>query len=356
MITFYPGPSKVYPQVVGFVKDAHDSGILSANHRSGEFMELMENTIREMKIKLLIPENYTVFFTSSATECWEIIAQSLISKSTLHLFNGAFGEKWFQNTKKINPSKLIHSYAFSAHHSLTLTELEKLAGKNPEMICFTQNETSNGTCLAPSFIRQLRDAYPQSLLAVDATSSMAGISLPFECADLWFASVQKCFGLPSGMAVMLCSPKAVEKALEMGEKEHYNSLSNIIENSRKFQTPYTPNVLGIYLLHRILQMRPIITETDLQIRKQADDLYAFFEKQSSLKLLVDRQAARSPTVLALISEKEKISVIKEKAREQNIILGNGYGEWKENSIRIANFPAIESNEIEQLKDFIISMA
>ena len=80
MISFYPGPSRVHDEIPGYVKDAHKLGILSINHRSPEFVKMSEKTIRLLKQKLNIPKTYTVFFTSSATECWEIIAQSLITE------------------------------------------------------------------------------------------------------------------------------------------------------------------------------------------------------------------------------------------------------------------------------------
>jgi phosphoserine aminotransferase len=32
--------------------------------------------------------------------------------------------------------------------------------------------------------------------------------------------------------------------------------------------------------------------------------------------------------------------LKERALSQKMILGNGYGAWKENTVRIANFPAM----------------
>ncbi|MEL7002780.1 MAG: aminotransferase class V-fold PLP-dependent enzyme, partial [Bacteroidota bacterium] len=61
-----------------YVKEAYNEGILSANHRSQSFMDLYKKTQDLLRAKLNVPEDYFIFFTSSATECWEIIAQSLI--------------------------------------------------------------------------------------------------------------------------------------------------------------------------------------------------------------------------------------------------------------------------------------
>ena len=84
LISFYPGPSRVYDDIPKYVKEAHKEGVLSMNHRSDEFMALYKETVSLLQKKLNIPKDYTILFTSSATECWEMIAQSLIEKESIH--------------------------------------------------------------------------------------------------------------------------------------------------------------------------------------------------------------------------------------------------------------------------------
>ena len=43
MLSFYPGPSKVHPEVLGFIQEAFDSGIVSINHRSDRFEKLLKD-------------------------------------------------------------------------------------------------------------------------------------------------------------------------------------------------------------------------------------------------------------------------------------------------------------------------
>jgi len=102
MISFYPGPSKVYPQVANYLQDAMKEGILSQNHRSLAFMDMLKTCIQLFKQKQNIPDDYSIFFTSSATECWEIVSQSLVKEKSHHVFNGAFGEKWFDYASRLN--------------------------------------------------------------------------------------------------------------------------------------------------------------------------------------------------------------------------------------------------------------
>ncbi|MCR6638686.1 MAG: aminotransferase class V-fold PLP-dependent enzyme [Sporocytophaga sp.] len=348
MITFYPGPSRIYKQVKGFMNEAFDSGILSMNHRSSGFMELYKDCIQLIQNKLLLPEDYSVYFVSSATECWEIIAQSFNNEQSFHLYNGAFGQKWQDTNKKLGLKTI--GYEFDVNE---VVHTEMLKGASAcDFIALTQNETSNGTQIRNEQLSEIRSSFPEKLIAVDATSSMAGIYLDFSKADIWYASVQKCFGLPSGLAVFICSPKAVKKGLEIGCNKYYNSFVNLHENMLKFQTTHTPNILDIVLLKKVLESVPPIDKVDLRIKRQADDWYDFLSKIQSVKPLVTEKQVRSDTVIALQGDAAHIKNIKEQSLKAGITLGNGYGTWKSDTFRIANFPAIEEQEIMQLKTFL----
>lgn len=343
MTTFYPGPSKLYPEIQGYLLEAYQTGILSANHRSGQFMRMLESTLAELKNKLGIPTEYEIYFTSSATECWEIVAQSFIKNKSLHLFNGAFGEKWFDYARLLKSDSVGEVFG--------IDELPNLGTSgDAEVLCLTHNETSNGTAIPDEALRVLRSGF-KGLIALDATSSMAGVELSWEQGDIWFASAQKCFGLPSGLGILVVSPQAIERALEIGERSHYNSLLFIRDNFIKFQTHYTPNILGIYLLGRVAeQVQPIELVSKI-IKERALAWYSFLE-ENGFEALCTNPETRSDTVVAVNCNPGKLADLKARLLARGITIGNGYGKWKESSFRIANFPAIEASEIELLKEIL----
>lgn len=333
MITFYPGPSKVYPQVADYAAEAVRSGIVSLNHRSAGFMAIVQETVRLLHEKLSIPAHYHIALVSSATECWEIVAQSLTAETSLHPYAGAFGKKWADYAYRIKPP----------------TNLGEA-----DVLCVVQNETSNGTQVSMASLAQFRREF-SGLITVDAVSSMGGVMFDWSLADVWFASVQKCFGLPAGLAVLIYSSNALKRAETIGENAHYNSLLFIHENFANFQTPYTPNGLGIYLLLRVLQQVPLIADIDAVTKKRATDWYTFFEQQLTgerFRLLITDPAVRSDTVIAVEGSAADIKAIKTAAQRAGITLGNGYGDWKDTTFRLANFPAITDNEIGQLRQFL----
>jgi phosphoserine aminotransferase len=348
MISFYPGPSRVYDGIPNYVKAAHRKGVLSMNHRSDEFVKLCEATVGHLKDKLAIPKSYKIFFLTSATECWEVITQSIVKNKSHHIYNGAFGEKWFDYTRKLRPEAEAHP--FDREQQL---DPSKYVFNNGDVICITQNETSNGTQVSNEIISKVRSNNPDHLIAVDATSSMAGIVLDFSNADIWYASVQKCFGLPAGLSLMICSPKAMERVSQNAEADHYNSMTLLNSMMVKWQTPCTPNVLGIYLLMRVMKDADHINATEARLRKQYQAWSKFISASKMFEPLVKNEAVHSHTVLAIrIKEGQgEMDSLKKKAKQSGFLLGEGYGDLKKDTFRIANFPAILPREIRKLLHF-----
>jgi phosphoserine aminotransferase len=347
MISFYPGPSRVHDSIPSFVKDAYKEGIMSINHRSDDFIRMNKRTITLLKEKLRVPKNYTVFFTSSATECWEIIAQSLYDNGSFHFHNGAFGQKWFDYTKRLRREAVSSPFDLNTEPDPGLVP-EEFQG----IICLTQNETSNGTQVSTAVLRKIRKRNPEALIAIDATSSMAGIRLDFKNADIWFASVQKCFGLPAGLGILICSPAALETASRINEKDHYNSLTFMMEMMEKWQTSFTPNVLAIYLLMRVLESSPAIDEVEQEIVARYEGWTSLLHETNAISHLVTNTKVQSYTVVPVRAEEKVIDAIKKEARKNSILLGEGYGPFKPYTFRIANFPAITQKEIKTLKSFL----
>jgi phosphoserine aminotransferase len=343
MLSFYPGPSKVYPEVLGFIQEAFQEGMVSINHRSPRFEKLLKATLDSLHEKWNIPADYTIYFISSATEAWEIVSQSLVEQKSMHLYNGAFGKKWAHYASQIHPESVSHAFDLQA----SLSDISKnIDFSGVDTLCLVQSETSNGSGQVIQRSDYALD--PSSILAVDATSSMGGILLPWLEADVWLASVQKCLGIPAGLGLLICSPKALERAEKLQKRAHYNDILLMEENRKLFQTHYTPNVLSIFVLHKLTQFLPNLTEIHAQTMEKSTRLAEFWDTQKGLDFLIKNPALRLPTVLALKGNTTDIQNIKNICLQNQIELGNGYGEWKENTVRIANFPSHTSADFDQL--------
>ncbi|WP_209329530.1 aminotransferase class V-fold PLP-dependent enzyme [Lunatimonas salinarum] len=347
-LTFAPGPSKVYDKLNSYFQDAFQQGILSANHRSAVFMDLYRETERLFREKLDVPSDYRLLFTSSATENWEIITQSIVQNHSFHIYSGSFGKKWFGFAQHIIPA--TQAFVLDKDREIQVDELT--IHESADLIAITQNETSNATQVRNETIAALGARFPDKMIAVDTTSSMAGIYLDFRAADIWYSSVQKCFGMPAGLGLLVVSPRAVEKVEAKGERGRYNSLSFMLENADRYQTHYTPNVLAIYLLNRVLADSPLIAQIQEKTEARMQKLEAVVQASQSLDFVVSNPATRSRTVLGVSGAESFIKEIKQAAEANGMTLGGGYGPLKPTSFRIANFPAITDEEFEKIVNFL----
>ncbi len=350
LLNFYPGPSKIYPEVGALYQEAIEQQFFEYNHRSPQFEKIFKHTTAVLHAHLNIPTDYNISFVSSATESWQLILQSFVKCHCTHIYNGAFGQKWNEKAYLLGLGNYEH--AFDEQSELDVDNLRMPA--NTELIALTQNETSNGTQISNATIKAIKEKYPEQLLAIDATSSMAGVELDWCVGDIWFSSVQKCFGLPAGMCVMVCSPQAVNKAIAMNNRMYYNNFVNIFDNTGKLQTTHTPNIANIYLLGKVLESKPNITEVSRHIKTRAQQLYNFIDKREGLQSLIKNQKVKSDTVICIEGTADWVKRISQKAKQSNILLGKGYGSYKDFSLRIANFPAIPNSNVDLLMHFLAS--
>lgn len=221
-----------------------------------------------------------------------------------------------------------------------------------ELICLIQNETSTGVAIPMEHIYQLKKRYPDKLLAVDVVSSIPYTTIDFSNIDILIFSVQKGFGLPAGLGVMIVNKKAIKKAEKLAKKNvNIGSFHNFLkqyEFEQKFQTRETPNVLGIYLLGKVA--KDMLTFGIDTIKKQTEEkaqlLYNFFENHPIYKPYV-ADPFRSKTTIVIDVKGESKKIVGS-LKKQGLIVAQGYGKRKDDHIRIANFPSLSKKQVQTL--------
>jgi phosphoserine aminotransferase len=347
---FTVGPSQIYPTVKKHVDEAMKNDIMSLSHRSTEFKNLFEQTNSLLKKFLNIPSEYAIFYFSSATECWERILENCVEKKSFHCVSGAFSTKFFEASKgyNINSDKYEFSgdkFKFPAIPS------------NTELITFTQNETNNGVMIPMKYIYDIKKKYPTSLISIDVVSSIPYVSIDFSKIDLTFFSLQKGFGLPAGLAVMIVSPDALKKAsITEKNKRHlttYRRFSSLKMYGDKNQTFETPNVFLIYVLNKVLQdmLKKGVTTIQKETDKKAELLYSFIATSPDYSLSNVASNFRSKTVIVATVKKGSDTLLK-KLQKKGFIVGAGYEKMKDSQIRIANFPAHTMRDIKNLIELL----
>lgn len=354
-IFFTVGPSQIYPTVASHIKNAISTDVLSMNHRSKDFKDLYKSTVNGVRRLLNVPETYEIVFVGSALEAMERVTQSLSHNNSFHIITGNFGKVWRNIAKDLKKNTL--EFTLFDMDTAKLSENQLINLKIPEeseLVCITQNDTSVGFSIPLEQIYEFRKKYPKKLFALDVVSAVPYTDIEYKYLDAVFFSVQKGFGLPPGLCVLILSPKAVKYARNLQSLPKYSigsyhSIPKLVDNGAKFQTSETPNILGIYLLDAVL--KDILKYGIKRLRKETEEkarmLYSFFSKQSlrsnDLKPehytpfvnLREFQSITDP----VIEMKRGSEGIRKFAAEKGFILGAGYGAFKDKHIRIANFPA-----------------
>ncbi|MFZ9045002.1 MAG: aminotransferase class V-fold PLP-dependent enzyme [Cyclobacteriaceae bacterium] len=348
-IYFTPGPSQLYFSVEQHLKNAMREDIPSISHRSSQFSHIFSETTSYIKSLLGLSDQYHIFFTSSATEVWERISQNLIEKHSYHFVNGSFADKFTQIARQNKLNVTINNPGFGK--PFELTEISK----ENELISVTYNETSAGFQFDNTHLEQLRKKYPQALIALDVVSVAPAVPIDFNLVDTAYLSVQKCFGLPSGLGVWIVNRRALDKAANLTTQYQgsYHSLTSLLTSSKKNQTPETPNVLGIYLLgkvaHDMLQKGKEMMHRDTAYKSAL--LYQAVEENPNLSPFIQSSINRSKTV-CIAKVKGKNHWLLQQFEKMGFILGEGYGEYKNDHIRIANFPTHSKEQVEYLSDLL----
>ncbi|MGB3180281.1 MAG: aminotransferase class V-fold PLP-dependent enzyme [Cyclobacteriaceae bacterium] len=348
-----PGPSELYFTVQDHMRTALREKVPSISHRSATFQSIFRDTREALAELLNIPDSFHIFFTSSATEIWERIIQNLVEEESYHLVNGAFSERFFKMALELgrSPEQIVAPYG-------EVVDLGKiLLSETYELISITHNETSTGAMHTMEDLAVLREAFPEQLIAVDAVSSLPCPAFNFDHFDCMYFSVQKAFGLPAGLGVWIVNDRCMAKAESMLMRKKsvgsYHSLPSLWAKALKDQTPETPNVLGIYLLNKVA--RDMIDRGLDQIRRdtayKAAVLYQAAEKHPLLTPFVKKKANRSDTTIVLEVDGD-VDELQGYLAENGLIVGTGYGQYKDNHIRVANFPAHSREEFEQLADLL----
>lgn len=349
MIYFTVGPSQIHSHVTKFLSDAAKSDIMSLHHRSPEFQDLYKHTSEELKKLFGIPDTFHIFFTASSLENMERVIQNIVEKKSLHIITGAFGKKFFEIAKELGKSP--EKVEFPVGEKVSFATLPHVS--DIEVIALTQNETSTGVVVNMDDISEIKKQYPTSLIALDIVSSAPYAPVDYSLVDIAFLSSQKLLGLPAGVGILIVSEKAVQKARSLQEKGisigSFHNFVSLADAEKKFLTIETPNVLGVYLLWRVLSEmnKKTIQSIRKEIKAKSDRIYEYFESHPTFSPAVTEREARSDTTI-VIDVKGKSEELRSFAMKKGFAIGEGYGAMSKEQIRIANFPSHSLEQVEKL--------
>ncbi len=341
---FVPGPVDVDPEVLS----AQSQAMLP--HRSQEF-ESIYRRARENARQLFDTESRVFVVTCSGTGLQEAAIRNLAKQDVLSCVNGAFSQRWYE-VAKTNGKQADRLEVEWGQPITPQIVAEALKRKEYDLITLVHNETSTGVQNPIQEIAALvRRASPNTLISLDAVSSLGGIKIEMDAwgLDMVLASTQKCLALPPGLALAAVSDRALACAQKVPERGWYFDLVRMETHLNKDSTPATPAISLIYALD--MQLDRIINE-GLENRFSRHSAMAGQVQDWVLANgfeIFAQEGYRSQTVTTISNTLSlDIAELNTFLMSKGMQIADGYGKLRGSTFRIAHMGETQIEDINNL--------
>jgi aspartate aminotransferase-like enzyme len=307
--------------------------------------------------QILFTEQNVFLSTSSASGIWEGAIRNCVdfNETVLATMCGAFSDKWADVVKSCGRN--VEQLKVEWGQATTADMIDKkLAGGKYAAITLMYNETSTGlTNPVYEISEMMKKKYPDVLVFVDAVSAMVGLPLHFDKLswDVVFASVQKAFAIPPGLAVFAVSKRAMEKSKKVPQRGYYFDFQEFAKSAEKDQTPTTPAIPHIMALN--YQCHKIVKEGMENVWKRHKEMGDFVRGWAKQKFGLFCEEKYASNTLTTIKNTKNIvvgDVIKAVQAKHNTAFGNGYGKLKDLTFRIAHMGDITLKDVKEVCQWI----
>lgn len=347
---FIPGPVKVDDDVLQQLARP------TLGHRGKEYAQLQGDTVDMLK-KILFTEQNVFLSTSSASGIWEAAIRNCVAEdeTVLCTMCGAFSDKWAEVVESCG--RKTEQLKVEWGKAVTAEMIDaKLASGKYAAITLVYSETSTGLVNPVIEISEMmKKKYPDVLVFVDAVSAMIGLPLKFDELgwDVTFASVQKVFAIPPGLAVAVVSNRALEKSASVPNRGYYFDFQLWAKSAAKNQTLTTPNIPHIMALN--YQCEKFVKEGIENIwarHKKMGDFVRGWAKENFELFCEEKYASNTLTTVKNTKDIDVGKVISAIQAKHNTVFGNGYGELKGKTFRIAHMGDITMGDLKELLGWI----
>jgi len=349
MKLFIPGPV----DVAGDVLQKMASPMIS--HRGKEVSRLQKN-ISEKLQKVFFTNHTILLSTSSGSGLMESAVGCCTSKGAAVFSVGAFGDRWGKMAKAHG----LPVDVFKVEPGMpTLPENvdQALSTGKYDLITVTHNETSTGVMNPVKEIGDIIKKYPDVIYCVDTVSSMGGVKIDVDACgmDICVTSTQKCLGLPPGMAVCSVSEKAIERAKTIKNRGLYLDLLELYSfvKEKDYQYPSTPSLSHMFALDYQLTKILDIEGLENRFARHAQLAERVREWANVHFKVLAKEGYQSQTVTTIENTKKiDVGTLVKELETEGFLIGNGYGELKDITFRIAHMAERTIGEINELLTLI----
>lgn len=351
---FIPGPVEVRPEVLA----AQAKPMIG--HRGRPFEDLFAGIQAKLR-QIFFTRSRVYISTSSGTGLWEAAARNCVSDDAdagvLATVCGAFSERWadvFERNGKATAWLRVEE-GRAVKPEMVRQALRTRAAdatKTPyEAIAIVHNETSCGvTNPLAEIVAEVKDISPDTLILVDAVSSLGGMKIDFDALglDVLLTSSQKCFGLPPGLAFAAVSDRALAKAKTVKNRGYYFDFVELEQFLLKNNTPSTPAISLMHALDR--QLDDMLAEgLDARFARHARLAQLTRDWASDRFALFAEPGYASDTVTCVSNTRGiDIGALNKHLATCGMHISDGYGALKGKTLRIAHMADVSDADMRAL--------
>jgi aspartate aminotransferase-like enzyme len=348
-----PGPTQVPPEVMA----AQAAPMI--NHRGPEFSAIMKRVT--LRLQYFFQTEAPVFtYAASGTGGLECAVVNAFSPGdhVVAIIIGNFGARLAKiaQTYGLQVTRIEFPWGQAADPSVVEARLKEIAPFKG--VLMTHNETSTGvTNDIQALTARVRQINPETLVVVDAVSSLSSIPLEMDAWDLdvVITGSQKGWMVPPGMMMIAASPRAWEAHKTATLPRFYFDWSLAHKHYANWQHPATPAVSLFYALDVALEMMLAEGREAIFQRHASAGHYVRERVQAmGLKLLATNPHYASNTVTAILTPEgiDTKAFLKTLREEDHIVLAAGQDHMKGKMFRIGHIGYFKHEDLVQTLDAV----
>mgnify|MGYP001627059755 CR=1 FL=1 len=353
---YIPGPTEVREDVIAEMAQP------MFGHRMDRMTDLYTTIVEDTK-EFLGTDNETMVLTASGTEFWEATTLNLVDEdgSLLVPTCGSFSERHANVAERLGRDVDRLEYEWGqAVKPEDVREAIESSEKEYDVVACVMNESSTGVRNPVEEVGDVVAEYPDTYFVVDAVSALGGDAVDIDAhgIDAIFASTQKAFAMPPGLAVCVVSDDAYERELEKESASWYGGFQRALDYyDRKGQTHSTP-AIPVMLAYR-KQMKHMLEEgLDARDRRHRE-MQEYVHEWAAEHFAMFPEAGYESQTVACIENTQGIDVaatIEEVSEKYDMVFSNGYGDIGEETFRIGHMGEHTVESVKELTDAIEDVA
>lgn len=337
---FVPGPVNIHERVLRAMN------VPGQNHRDPWFPELYKGVLEDTKFIFQTKTATPFIFPGTGTGGWEAALTNTLSPGdkVVCFRYGMFSHLWIDMMTRLGLDVQVveRPWGEGADEAILEDILRKDTGKKIKAVCVVHNETTTGVT---SDIKGCRDAMDAAshpaLLLVDGVSSIGALDFQMDAwrVDVAVTGSQKALSLPTGLAYVAASSKALEAMKSAKLKRCYYDFADYLRTNPVGNVPYTPSLPLLYGTKESIRMLKEEGFENVVGRhhRQAEGVRKAVEGWG-LKLLCKNPRWRSDTltVVEVPANIDSNKVVKAAYAKYDLSLGIGLGQLNGKVFRIGH--------------------